>query len=93
MSYYNVPDDWGQFFYRCDRCGTRYHASEGGCDCREEGPCAHCGDDCDGDDWHEALERFLCSGCACCDYCGKLYKRTEVVEDDGEIICKNCQAG
>jgi len=30
MSYYNVPDDWGQYYYSCG-C----HASEGGCSCPE----------------------------------------------------------
>tara|TARA_Y100000287_G_scaffold179435_1_gene173151 strand:- start:6775 stop:7107 length:333 start_codon:yes stop_codon:yes gene_type:complete len=30
MGYYNVPDDWGQYYYSCG-C----HASEGGCSCAE----------------------------------------------------------
>ena len=30
MGYYNVPDDWGQYYYSCG-C----HASEGGCSCPE----------------------------------------------------------
>tara|TARA_B100001029_G_C14822609_1_gene318504 strand:- start:125 stop:472 length:348 start_codon:yes stop_codon:yes gene_type:complete len=30
MGYYNVPDDWGQYYYACG-C----HASEGGCSCPE----------------------------------------------------------
>ncbi len=30
MSYYNVPDDWGMYYYSCG-C----HASEGGCSCPE----------------------------------------------------------
>jgi len=30
MSYYNVPDDWGMYYYSCG-C----HASEGGCSCSE----------------------------------------------------------
>lgn len=29
----NVPDDWGCHTVRCERCGIRYHASEGGCSC------------------------------------------------------------
>tara|TARA_Y100000287_G_C14187611_1_gene338442 strand:- start:93 stop:425 length:333 start_codon:yes stop_codon:yes gene_type:complete len=33
MSYYNVPDDWGNYYSNCEYCGTRVHASEGGCDC------------------------------------------------------------
>ena len=30
MTYYNVPDDWGMYYYACG-C----HASEGGCSCPE----------------------------------------------------------
>ena len=30
MGYYNVPDDWGSYYYSCG-C----HASEGGCSCKE----------------------------------------------------------
>ena len=33
MGYYNVPDDWGCYYTSCSHCGTRYHMSEGGCDC------------------------------------------------------------
>jgi len=32
----NVPDDWDCYWRTCDRCGSRYHASEGGCGCIEE---------------------------------------------------------
>lgn len=41
----NTPDDWGCYYTRCGRCGARYHASEGGCDCRSEydGPACICG--------------------------------------------------
>lgn len=36
MSGYNLPDDWGAYWRRCDR-GHRYHASEGGCgECEAE---------------------------------------------------------
>ena len=35
MSYDNVPDDWGCYYTNCGYCGTRYHMSEGGCDCDE----------------------------------------------------------
>ena len=30
---WNVPDDWGMYYYRCEYCGARCHASEGGCEC------------------------------------------------------------
>ena len=33
---YNVPDDWNSYYSNCSDCGTRIHASEGGCNCREE---------------------------------------------------------
>lgn len=46
----NVPDDWGCYWRSCDRCGHRYHASEGGCGCHEELGKCQCGqnawDDC-----------------------------------------------
>ena len=35
MSYDNVPDDWGSYYTNCAYCRTRYHMSEGGCDCTE----------------------------------------------------------
>jgi len=28
---HNVPDDWGNYWTRCEGCGTRYHRSEGVC--------------------------------------------------------------
>lgn len=30
---YNTPDDWDRYWETCKRCGGRYHASEGACDC------------------------------------------------------------
>ena len=39
MSYGNVPDDWGCYYRKCERCGSTYHASEGGCDCHERDNC------------------------------------------------------
>lgn len=32
----NVPDDWDFYYFRCEACGYRYHASEGGCTCVED---------------------------------------------------------
>jgi hypothetical protein len=29
----NVPDDWERYWRTCYHCGTRFHESEGGCDC------------------------------------------------------------
>ena len=31
-----MPDDWGMYYTTCDHCGTRYHQSEGGCDCQAD---------------------------------------------------------
>jgi len=39
---WNVPDDWGSYYYNCDCCGSRYHASEGGCGCMDDLEC-QCG--------------------------------------------------
>jgi len=39
----NVPDDWGCYYSKCSRCGSRTHASEGGCNCEERfAECAGC---------------------------------------------------
>jgi hypothetical protein len=38
----NVPDNWGMYYRRCDRCGGKYHASEGGCGCLDKLEC-QCG--------------------------------------------------
>lgn len=40
---WNVPDDWGYYYTKCDSCGNTYHESEGSCDCNggvadSEGP-------------------------------------------------------
>lgn len=32
----NAPDDWDSYWTKCADCGTKYHASEGGCDCADE---------------------------------------------------------
>ena len=32
---WNVPNDWGCYYAKCSHCGTKYHMSEGGCDCSE----------------------------------------------------------
>lgn len=54
----NVPDNWHSYYHTCERCGHRYHASEGGCDCPER--CDGCGDPCEDTD---ALGLcFACSG-------------------------------
>ena len=32
----NLPDDWGMYFVKCNRCGKQYHKSEYGCSCEDE---------------------------------------------------------
>ena len=49
----NVPDDWPSYWVWCDRCGRRYHASDGGCGCEEY--ICECGEGFDDDG--------LCPGC------------------------------
>jgi len=40
---WNVPDDWGSYYSNCSYCGSKVHASEGGCDCLEDaGQCEGC---------------------------------------------------
>lgn len=41
---WNVPDDWGCYYRRCSRCGSKYHASEGGCGCIDLIDPCQCGD-------------------------------------------------
>lgn len=36
MSEFNVPDDWGMYYRKCSDCGSRWHASEGGCFCETD---------------------------------------------------------
>lgn len=41
---WNTPDDWGMYYSNCGYCGSRVHASEGGCGCTEEAEkCEGCG--------------------------------------------------
>jgi len=39
---WNLPDDWGCYYNQCERCGHRYHASEGSCSCLDKLEC-QCG--------------------------------------------------
>jgi hypothetical protein len=63
MGWGNVPDDWGCYFSRCPRCGTRVHASEGGCSCIDYyfenlEPCQ-----CGACDWDGDEDRPRCEKC------------------------------
>lgn len=71
MSYYNVPDDWNAYYRRCEICGTRYHASEGGCECQDGNECDWCGETKDWDAFGGVEEANICNECRECDICGK----------------------
>jgi hypothetical protein len=50
----NVPDDWGCYYYKCEYCGSCYHASEGGCGCTDDKvQCRKCDNWVDTEDAHE----------------------------------------
>jgi hypothetical protein len=55
---WNVPDDWGSYYTKCSRCGSRYHQSEGGCGCMDSLESCQCGK-CNWEDTH--------AGPRCCD--------------------------
>lgn len=38
---WNVPDDWGSYYSKCSYCGSRVHASEGGCGCLDDAEKCH----------------------------------------------------
>ena len=67
MSYWNVPDDWGNYYNNCETCGSRYHASEGGC-----GNCFYC-ERCGETKHHTELSEHedICMECWTCGICGK----------------------
>jgi len=69
----NVPDDWGCYFTRCSRCGTRYHESEGGCGCMDDLEC-QCGA-CSWDNY--SAEEPTCSKCGTRPY---VEGRTQITE-------------
>jgi len=73
----NVPDDWHSYWETCSRCGNRYHASEGGCECEYY---CNCG---------EELEDGRCPECdPTCEECG--LDADPLVEKDGRTLCGPC---
>lgn len=96
MSYNNVPDDWNSFWEKCSHCGRRYHASEGRCDCLDEGECIGCGAVCD----YECLDEgslkgdgepiYRCEDCALCEGCGETVMRNTMKDVDGCLYCCKC---
>jgi hypothetical protein len=64
----NVPDDWGSYFETCSICGSRYHASEGGCGCTDDKAlCTRC------DEWIDdgEVQHGTCETCRVCGECGE----------------------
>ena len=88
MPRFNVPDDWNNYWTRCEVCGTRYHRSEGAC-CEPEPELGKADtfegfqdqlDELSGDQW-EALQRLMYAS-----DCPKLvafFEAMELVSDDG----------
>lgn len=82
----NFPDDWGNYYSRCDCCGRRIHASgTEDCDCRECEGCSTLTADGGLDDdglCESCQERGRCDGCGAflddCD-CPESYE-----DDDSE---------
>lgn len=64
----NVPDDWGMYYTTCEFCGSRYHASEGGCGCCDE--CEICGEIHSLDELED--NGMVCNECLACDHCGEI---------------------
>jgi hypothetical protein len=63
---WDVPDDWHCYYETCGWCRTRYHASEGGCDCGGEEAAnltrswlEDSGYEWDGDDWVKLLRSVV----------------------------------
>ena len=79
----NLPDDWCAHYSTCGRCGSRYHASEGGCGCTEEGQCSGCGEHCGSFSFDN--DAFICDECCVCENCGDVAPRGDKVDD-----CQRC---
>jgi hypothetical protein len=100
---FNAPDDWHAYFRRCPDCGTRYHASEGGCSCSDETECAgcHCGmhtDELERDEngvWHtQEGNPPTCEDCGWCCYCGATGPNDTIdvrPNEDDEPVCRACR--
>lgn len=95
MSWDNTPDDWHSYWGKCQYCGRRYHASEGGCDCLDEGSCVGCGALCGREELDESTinneERiYRCGDCAQCVDCGETFARSAMKDVEGDLYCEKC---
>lgn len=90
----NVPDDWGMYYSKCGYCGSRVHASEGGCCCLEDAEqCDVCKSSpkrwadsmAEAEGWHqlddltEIGDKYFCEAHAECECCGS---GTDGVEEE-----------
>lgn len=102
---WNVPDDWNSYYYNCSLCGSRCHASEGGCHCTEERELCHgpnCGDSNSLDSYHHYTKlrklgdgKDYCEDCLECECCGDDGKTDPTVhysEDHGLLLCETCDS-
>ena len=95
---WNLPDDWGNYYSNCSLCGSRYHASEGGCCCTEDKLLCvgtACNDSNDLDSYHEETVtvsgKEFCEHCLKCDCCDEDDREPLVYEDDADLLlCPRC---
>ena len=88
----NVPDDWNSWYSNCLRCGTRFHASEGGCGCTEdliECQEPRCSNYCDEETNTVLGGRNLCPDPARCVCCHRHHDDAPLTMN-GEWVCKVC---
>ena len=90
----NVPDDCNCWYSNCDRCGKKYHDSEGGCGCLDDHTeCRSCDEwthDEDLDDHNECKDCIDDRACADCDSAGARQPESLTLEDDGWWYCQPC---
>jgi hypothetical protein len=80
---YNLPDDWDFYWFTCDRCGKRYHASG-----TDQCACSTCEKCNEGFYVPEEPEQTHCPKCRKCSECD------ETVEHYADLIdgmCTSCR--
>lgn len=98
---WNTPDDWGGYYTRCPLCGTRYHASEGGCRCLEDHEqCNAClkrdnRSDRPGGYHHISTLKlygtiYFCKEHLTCLCCDRAEKEIQIHPDEGDLVCSKC---
>ena len=76
--YNNVPDDWNNFWTRCNECGHKWHLSEGPC-------CEKCA---------EIREAWLEDHCMNCEkeFTDKDYIFNIQINGESGSVCADCQS-